>query len=152
MKTLIENMGILIDSVGQKILNANEFEEYKNKLVKQEIYTFCDYLVEEIELDKDGWRGQKSERITYIQQLLDVLYESIDTDIWDSFRQDEEDEYMKFYDYFGERGIDLANCLDDLDETLIENRRFYDNTVFREMLINQLVENENYNTLFEEIS
>lgn len=150
MKTLIENMGILIDSVGQKILNANIFEVYEN--VFQEIASFCNSLVKGIELDEDERCGQKGERITNIQYLLDVLYESIDTDIWDSYRQDEEDEYMKFYDYFGERGIDLANCLDDLDETLIENRRFYDNTVFREMLINQLVENESYNTLFEEIS
>lgn len=40
----------------------------------------------------------------------------------------------------------------DLDKTLAENRRFYDNMVFREILISQLAENENYNTLFEEVS
>lgn len=151
MKILIKNMGIMIDSVGQKILNANESEEYKNVLVKQKIFSFCDSLAKGIELDEEERCSQKSERIAYIKRLLDVLYESIDTAIWNIYRSEEEDEYMQFYDYFEERNIELFSCSINLDETLIENKQFYDNPLFREILINQLVENETYNMLFAEV-
>jgi len=143
-------MGIMIDSVGKKILNANESEEYKNVLVKQKIFSFCDALVKGIDLDEEDRCNEKSERIRYIQHLLDVLYMSIDTEIWDAFRSDEEDEYMQFYHYFWEKDICLSDCVIDLDEILIENKQFYENEFFREILINQLAENESYNILFEE--
>ncbi|MCI8797976.1 MAG: DUF4062 domain-containing protein [Dorea sp.] len=152
MKILIKNMGIMIDSVGQKILNANESEEYRNVLMKQEIYSFCDSLVKGIELEEEERCSQENERITYIRDLLDALYESIGTDIWDIYRREDVEEYIKFYEYFEEFGINLTYCMMDLDKTLAENRRFYDNMVFREILISQLAENENYNTFFEEVS
>lgn len=151
MKILIKNMGIMIDSVGQKILNANESEEYKNVLVKQKIFSFCDSLAKGIMLDEEERCDQKNNRIAYIQHLLDVLYESIDTNIWDVFRSEVDDEYMQFYDYFDDRGINLSNCLIDLDETLIENKQFYENKIFRDSLVSQLVENEIYNMFFEKL-
>lgn len=151
MKILIKNMGIMIDSVGQKILNANESEEYKNVLVKQEIFSFCDSLAKGIMLDEEERCNQKSERIIYVQHLLDVLYKSINTNIWDVFRSEADDEYMQFYDYFENQNINLLNCLEDLDEILIENKQFYENTIFRDSLVSQLVKNENYNVLFEEL-
>lgn len=53
---------------------------------------------------------------------------------------------MYYYVY----GIGISDSWIDLDEILIENKQFYDNAVFREIMVGQLIENESYNTLFEE--
>lgn len=151
MKILMDKMDVMLDTVGKKILTADNSNEYEFVIERQKVLTFCADLVNSLQLGEEDFVEQEEERRKYISILLEHLEKSLETDIWEKFRKDESEIYNQFFEYFDARKIYIANCMLELDVKLEKNIDIFKNPKLKQILINELISEKNYKKLFEEI-
>lgn len=89
MKTLIQKMNIMLDSVGKNVLSKENPEEYKNVINHQENYMFCDAFVEAFNFREKEIKNLYDDREDLIVNLLNCIKEIKrkeiyeDRDFWD---------------------------------------------------------------------
>lgn len=151
MKLLMDKMDVMLDTVGKKILTADNSNEYESVIEKQKVLPFCADLVTSLQIGEGDYIEDESERKTYIEKLLNVLVVSLDTDVWEKYQNEEQDVYFKFYEYFDSKEIDL-NCSDEyLCDRIQENIDILRNNKLRQLLINEMANDKNYKKLFDPI-
>lgn len=148
MKILMDKMNVMLDTVGKKILAANNSNEYEEVVEKQRILAFAAELVDAIDVNIIDFIEKVEERKLYIEKLVDALRDSIKTDVWEKFRSDEDDVFMEFYDYFTEKGIDLLCCEEEFDDRIKKNIDIFEKENLKRILVDEISEDKNYETLF----
>lgn len=148
MKVLIRKMDVMLDTVGKKILTENNSTEYQSVLERQKIFSFCDVLMKGIELDEWEYFEEEKERRIYIEKFLNVLYESLETEIWHNIRDVGEEAVEDFFDYFLDRDICFERCDLNLDTHIEENKELFEDEKLKQSMIEELVKDENYDRLF----
>lgn len=74
MKVLIQKMDIMLDSVGKNVLSKENPKEYENVIYKQEIFGFCDTLINTFKWSEKIANSVDNRR-EFITRLLDCLLE-----------------------------------------------------------------------------
>lgn len=102
MKSLIQKMDIMLDSVGKNVLSKENPEEYKNIINQQEILSFCDILITSI-LFKRTKKRMDSEKRKIVTNILAAIKEIKKNKIFDNKTFDNSDIerniYMTFINY-----------------------------------------------------
>lgn len=151
MNVLIRKMDVMLDTVGKKILTANNSNEYDSVVERQMVLAFCDDLVNSLEIPINDFIKEAEERKLYIERLVDALFDSVKTDIWDKYRSDETDVYLSFFEFFNKREINLDCSEETFDGRIKKNINIFNDKKLRQILINEIVNDKNYKKLFEEI-
>lgn len=101
MKSLIQKIDIMLDSVGRNVLLKENPKEYENVINKQEILCFCDSIVQAFCWNKDEISDSFDERKEFITKLLECLMELNEKDFLDNdiaFKG--EKNLLEFFDVF----------------------------------------------------
>ena len=151
MQRLMDKMDVMLDTVGKKILTADNSDEYENVLERQKILAVCADLTSQIQLDEAEYIEEEKDRQAYVTRMITLLKDSLGADCWDKFKVDKEEVYMQFYDYFDQRNINFCSCDENLDEKIRENIVVFENEKLKQSLIEELCQSKNYKKLFEEI-
>lgn len=151
MQRLMNKMDVMLDTVGKKILTADNPDEYESVLERQKVVAFCADLVSSIQVDTMDFVEKEEERREYINNLISTLQDSIKTESWEKYQSEEEDTYMEFFDYFESEGINLC-CSDEiLGEKIAKNIDIFESEKLKQILVEEMVSEKNYKKLFEEI-
>lgn len=81
MKSLIQKMDIMMDSVGKNVLSKEDPEEYKNVINQQEILSFCDVLVKRFKFKCNIENYSSNKCKAFVSTIIDCL-KQIDTNNW----------------------------------------------------------------------
>lgn len=151
MKILIRKMDVMLDTVGKKILTADDSKEYESVIERQKILSLCDDLVNSLEISEEDYIEETSERTSYIEKLVNALHDSVNTDVWEKYKSDEKDIYYDFYKYFDNKEIDLNCSVVELGDRIKKNIDIFENSKLKKILINEILNEKNYKKLFAEI-
>lgn len=149
MKMLIRKMDVMLDTVGKKILNENNSGEYESVLGKQKILSLCNEIVKSMVLEDVHRIEDSSKRYEFANNLLTALYESIKTDIWKKFRNDNFEIAKEWFTYFADRNIFIDGCTTNLDSNINKNTEIFENGKLRKSLADELIKDDNYNEFFK---
>jgi len=151
MKILMDKMDVMLDTVGKKILTADNSNEYESVVERQKVLAFCADLVNSIQILEGDFVEGDEERKIYADKLLSALHDSINTDVWEKYQDTEEESYLELYDYFDSREIDLNYSEEKFGHRIKKNIDIFENEKLRQILINEIVNEKNYKKLFEEV-
>lgn len=120
MEFLMRKMELMLNTIGKKVLMDEDGQEYQSVIDNQRILDICGKLTDVLQLEvRKG--GKKRE--AQIESLLGV-YEKLkeDSQLLAQARNEDSDEYMKFFDYCQKIGLDLMeysdDCFDDIEDVL----------------------------------
>ncbi len=75
MKSLIQKIDIMVDSVGKNVLSKEDPEEYKNVINQQEILSFCDVLIKRLKFRCNIENYSSNRRRGFVLTIIDCLKE-----------------------------------------------------------------------------
>ena len=151
MKVLMDKMDVMLDTVGKKILTADNSNEYESVIERQKILAICADLVNSLQLLPDEYVEDGEERKQYIEKLIDVLLESINTDVWEKYQSDDYERFKEFFIYFDSMNINIRCSDDRLCDRIEKNIDVFLDVKLKQLLINEVVKDKNYQRLFDEI-
>lgn len=151
MQRLMNKMDVMLDTVGKKILTADNPDEYESVLEKQKVVAFCADLINSIQVASRDFLENEEERRKYIYKLINVLQDSIKTESWELYQSEDDDTFMEFFKYFESKGINLF-CSDELlGDRIAKNIDIFESEKLKQILVNQMLLEKNYKKLFDEI-
>lgn len=107
MKTLIQKMDIMLDSVGKKVLTDGNNKDYDEVIMQQAVLDLCHQIASSFDLQGINVSDSLVERKQYIKNLLDALEESFNSDIWTSYGGVDNKQINIFIDFFKKRNINI---------------------------------------------
>ena len=144
MNLLVQKMNLMLDSVGKKILSADNSDEYKNVLERQGIIEVCKKIADGIGIENISRMDTEEKRKEVIRKFLDVIKESLNTDIWDKLATFEKEQIKEFFGYFSDNNVALSNISVDMVKDVKDIEKMLGDTKKTEMLINELIKDDYY--------
>ena len=144
MSILVQKMNVMLDSVGKKILSVDNSDEYDNVVEQQNIIAASKKISQGIELSGISWIDEKEERREIISKLLEVLKDSLSTEIWDVLINADSQNIGEFFDYFSERGVLLGSISLNMHRVIKSIESVLLNSRTRELLELELIKDEYY--------
>lgn len=151
MRILMDKMNVMLDTVGKKILTDEDSNEYESVVEKQTILSVAANLVDSLELSEGSFIEDIEERKLYIYKLVNALRDSIKTDVWEKYQNEDDDIYMEFFEYFDEKGIDIYCSEERLCDEIKRNIDIFETDHLKQILVDEISKDENYRILFETI-
>lgn len=151
MKTLIQKMNIMLDSVGKNVLSKNNPEEYKNVVEQQEILSFCNTLAETfvISLDDEKPFDCKNSKAV-LNKLLNGLKEAKKRGLSNDVLDENEEKIDEFFDLFEDDIFYVKNIFEDGYDNLYERISLLYNDKNMEKVIAIMSEDNYFNKLLKE--
>lgn len=121
MKTLIQKMDIMLDSVGRNVLSKENPKEYEDVIYKQKILEFCDTLIKTFGWEKDEIYRYFDKRQEFITSLLECLLELNKKNLMDNNKIGGRDGVRLFIGVFRKHKIAspvVVNMMNDMREKI----------------------------------
>ena len=141
MNLLVQKMDLMLDSVGKKILSADNSKEYENVVEMQNVVSVCQKISRGISLENASSEDSYGERKKIIGKFVDVLDESMSEDIWEALSPKN---VGKFFAYFKSRNVEIAALSMGFIKNKKDIQEVIRNSKTRERLINELVKDRYY--------
>lgn len=148
MNVLVQKMNLMLDSVGKKILSADNSNEYENVLEMQEIIETAKKIADDIEIRGISWLDSDEERKQCMRQTLDTLRESTKTDIWDKLASKNDEYVEEFFTYFENKGVELGSIDLKMGREIAAIEKVLCDAKKRETLIKELIKDDYYEAMF----
>lgn len=114
MNLLVRKMNLMLDSMGKKILTADNSDEYDKVLLSQRIVQMCNEISAGFSIQYD--EAQDGTKKEFIRKLLDVLKEALDNHFFEKLNSRKADEIRKVINFFGEKGIIINMIREGFEE------------------------------------
>ncbi|WP_461810848.1 DUF4062 domain-containing protein [Faecalimonas sp.] len=150
MNLLVQKMNLMLDSVGKKILSADNSEEYNNVVEMQSIIETSKKIVDGICIVGTSWIDTDDERKDIINKLLDILKESVNTDIWEKLITCDNEKVKEVFEYFKEKGVPIAEISVAMSRDIKSIEKILDNQRKRELLLKELIKDDFYEEMIYE--
>lgn len=149
MKTLIQKMDIMLDSVGKNVLSKENPQEYADVLNRQEILGFCDALIEGFRWDKDRVGQSLDERKEFITKLLECILELSQKNILNnSLIATDNEKFEEFLEVFYKHGLKSPAAIFSI-QRIEEKVGLLSETRNKNAIIDIMMNDEYFNKLIE---
>lgn len=148
MNILVQKMNLMLDSVGKKILSADNSKEYENVIEMQNVVSVCQKISREINLEYASLQDSYAERKKLIGKFVDALDQSMSEDIWGSLLDGKNAE--KIFKYFKSKNAGIAAISLEFTKNKEDIQKIVKNPKTKELLINELVKDKYYTFMVEE--
>lgn len=142
MKTLIQKMNVMLDSVGKNVLSKENPKEYEDVIYKQEILGFCDTLINTFQWNEEIDDSVENRR-EFITRLLDCLSELNEKKLLaKDFSEEDVEVFLGVLDKYKivEPSFFLGYAIKDKMDLLSNNQT-------RNAIIDIMIKNEYFNKL-----
>lgn len=147
MKTLIKKMNIMLDGVGKKILTTDDSREYEEVIELQNIIMLASEICDIYDLDRISMEDSVDDRKSTVEKLLRATDETLEKDLWVKLRNSNSDEIGDFFDVYSINEIEMKGVNTDGDKELNDFSKIYKDNRARELLIQEMIKDENYQDL-----
>lgn len=152
MQSLIKKMDIMLDAVGRKTLSDKNSNEYNMVIDRQRVFSLCNGLIKNIRVQTEYWK--KEQKKEQIQNFLETLYDISKSGLWEKWIHcdDIEEEGLiveDLWNIFEERHMDLISIHRNVGIEIEKNKEIFENNNLKQILIDELCKEENYNLLFK---
>ena len=147
MNVLVQKMNLMLDSVGKKILDADDSGEYESVLNKQNIIEASEKIVRGFDLCEISWIDSEEERKNVVTKLLDALKASTKTDLWNKALSFKSEDVKALFNYFKDAGIKLSSISISMAKDVKDLKKILDDPKMKELLIDKLITDEFYDEM-----
>lgn len=146
MKTLIQKMNVMLDSVGKNVLSKENPKEYEAVIYKQEILDFCNTLIQTFKWEKDKIDKYLDKRQDFITNLLRCLLDLNSKNFLDGTSFESDDKLIEFLNIFVKNGITAPSAIHMLND-IREKIDILSNEKNRSAIIQTMVKTEYFKRL-----
>lgn len=148
MNILVQKMNLMLDSVGKKILSADNSKEYENVIEMQNVVSVCQKISRGINLEYASFEDSYAKRKNLVGKLVDALDESMSEDIWGPLS--DKKKVHKFFEYFKSKDAEIEAVSLGFTKDKEDIQDIVKNPKTKELLINELVKDKYYAFMVEE--